>query len=175
MSQTTVNQEFWSVFNARRVKAPDLRGPDAAVSSIVGWFENHKRMLARLKRQAARVERLEKEIHNLSAARFKEAAEECRDLARVKKLTGPALDRAMAVVREGCFRAIEKRPFPVQIMGALAMINGYVSEMASGEGKTMTASLGASILGWGGKPVRIITVQDYLGARGREEMGRDYK
>src|SRR5688500_2459476 len=174
MSRVATN-EFFQVFNARRVKAPELKGPDVLVNSFVGWFKNRQPYLKKLQAQAARIEKLEPEIHNLSAARFKETVEDLTAMARLGKMKGEALDRGMAVVREGCFRAIEKRPFPVQLMGALAMVNGYVSEMASGEGKTMTASLGASILGWGGKPVRIITVQDYLGARGREEMGRDYK
>jgi len=62
----------------------------------------------------------------------------------------------------------------VQIMGALAMCEGFVTEMATGEGKTITASLAASIWGWGGKPVHIITVNDYLVGRDAEEMGPTY-
>jgi len=50
------------------------------------------------------------------------------------------------------------RPFPVQIMGAVAMIRGAVAEMATGEGKTLTAAVAASILGLAGKPVHVITV-----------------
>src|SRR2546423_13438793 len=60
-------------------------------------------------------------------------------------------------------------------MGALAMCEGFVTEMASGEGKTITASLAASIWGWGGKPVHIITVNDYLVSRDADEMGPTYK
>lgn len=174
MSQSATH-EFWSVFHARRVKAPDLRGPDALVSSAVGWVQNRRRVLARLRRQAARVERLEPEIHGLATAKLSEAVEEGRELARLNKLKGAALDRGLAVVREGCFRAIGKRPYPVQIMGALAMCEGYVTEMATGEGKTITASLAASIWGWGGKPVHIITVNDYLVGRDAEEMGPTYR
>jgi preprotein translocase subunit SecA len=172
---STAAHEFWSVFNARRVKAPDLRGPDQLVSTAVGWVKNRRRVLARLKRQAERIEKLEPEIHALSTARIAEAVEECRVLARLSKLKDAALDRGMAIVREGCFRAIGKRPYPVQVMGALAMCEGYVTEMATGEGKTITASLAASIWGWGGKPVHIITVNDYLVGRDAEEMGPTYK
>src|SRR5689334_12041932 len=155
---TTVTHELWSVFDARRVKAPELRGPDAVVSAAVGWFANRRRVLARLKKQAARIELLEPEIHNLSAAAFQDAVAESTAMARLGKLKGDALDRGTAIVREGCFRAIGKRPYPVQIMGALAMCENFITEMATGEGKTITAALAASLMGWGGKPIHIITV-----------------
>jgi preprotein translocase subunit SecA len=174
MSSTPAH-EFWSVFHARRVKAPDLRGPDALVSSWVGWIQNRRRVLARLKRQAERIEKLEPEIHALSTAKLAEGVEECRVLARLNKLKNSTLERGMAIVREGCFRAIGKRPYPVQIMGALAMVEGFITEMATGEGKTITASLAASIWGWAGKPVHIITVNDYLVERDAEEMGPTYR
>ena len=66
------------------------------------------------------------------------------------------------------------RPFPVQLMGALAMTNGFVAEMATGEGKTLTAALAGCIWGWAGRPVHIITVNDYLVARDAEEMSPVY-
>jgi len=174
MSQVATH-EFWSVFNARRVKAPELRGPDHLVSAMVGWYQNRKPLLRRLEKQARRIEALESEIHNLSSARFKEAVEECQVLARLNRLKGPALDRGMAIVREGVVRAIEKRPFLVQIIGALAMYEGLIAEMATGEGKTIAASLVASLWGWAGKPVHIITVNDYLVERDAEEMGPTYR
>src|SRR5829696_3868553 len=100
---STAAHEFWSVFHARRVKAPDLRGPDQLVSAAVGWVKNRRRVLARLRRQAERIERLEPEIHALSSARINEEVEECRVLARLSKLKDAELDRGMAIVREGCF------------------------------------------------------------------------
>src|SRR3954469_20242932 len=172
---TALDSELWSVFDARRVKAPELRGIDATANGIVGWFKNHRPILARLKAQAARIELLEPEIHNLGATRFREAVEECRDLARLNRLKGAALDRAMAIVREGALRAIGLRPYPVQLMGALAMADGFIAEMATGEGKTLTAALGATIWGWAGKPVHVITVNDYLVGRDAEEMGPVYE
>jgi preprotein translocase subunit SecA len=72
-----------------------------------------------------------------------------RDLGRLNRLKGPALDRALAMAREAAIRGLGLRPFPCQIMGALAMIKGWVAEMATGEGKTITAALAASHLGLG--------------------------
>src|SRR5438132_11647033 len=102
---SSASHEFWAVFYARKVKAPELKGPDAMINGAVGVVRNRLPTLARLKRAAERVEKLEPEIHNLSAAKFQEAVEEQRDLARLNRLKGEKLDRAMAIVREGWFRA----------------------------------------------------------------------
>src|ERR1700710_1722175 len=141
MPLAPVKSDLYAVFHARRVKAPKLRGLDAGANQVVGWVQNRRPVLARLQAQAARIEELEPEIHALGAQRFKEQVSESRDLARRHRLTDAALDRAMALVREGAWRALGLRPFPVQIIGALAMIGGAVAEMATGEGKTLTASL----------------------------------
>jgi preprotein translocase subunit SecA len=172
---SVVSDDLWSIFDARRVKAPELKGLDQFFSGFVGWAKNKRRVLGGLMVQAARVEALEPEIHDLGAQRFAEAVGESRDLARLGRLEGAALDRAMAIAREAALRAIGLRPFPVQIAGALAMLQGLVTEMATGEGKTLTAALTAAIWGWHGKPVHIITVNDYLVARDAEEMGPVYR
>src|SRR5438477_12824288 len=126
---SSATNELWSIFDARRVKAPELRGLDAFVNTFRGFFRNRRPVLRRLRAQAARIEKLEPEIHALGSTHFQEAVAECRDLARLNKLTGPALDRATALAREAAWRAIGKRPFPVQIMGALAMSEGAIAEM----------------------------------------------
>src|SRR4051812_373853 len=167
--------ELWSIFDARRVKAPELRGLDIAVNGVVGWFRNRRPVLGKLKAAAARIEKMEAEIHALGATRFREEVGKCRELARLQKLEGDALERGLGLAREAAWRAIGKRPFPVQLMGALAMVEGNVSEMATGEGKTLTASLAASIWAWSGRPVHIITVNDYLVARDAQLMGPVYE
>ncbi len=91
------------------------------------------------------------------------------------KLKDDRLEWATALAREAVWRAIDKRPFLVQIIGALAMCEGYIAEMATGEGKTLTAAMAGSIWGWAGKPVHVITVNDYLVQRDAEEMGPIYK
>src|SRR5690348_2179243 len=174
MTQIATN-ELWQIFDARRVKAPELKGLDAMANGVAGWFKNRRPVLARLRAQVDRVEKLEPEIHNLGATKFQEAVAEVRDLARVNRLEGQMLDRAVALVREAALRALGMRPFAVQLMGALAMTEGAVAEMATGEGKTLTASLAASMWAWAGRPVHIITVNDYLVQRDAEEMGPVYE
>src|SRR5688500_9278772 len=124
------NSELRSIYDARRVKAPELRGMDSLVNGWVGFFKNRTPVLPQLKAQAARIEKLEPEIHGLSLARFKEETNKLRDEARLGRLEGELLDRALAVTREAVVRAVGKRPFLVQLMGALAMIRGAVAEMA---------------------------------------------
>src|SRR5687768_15437631 len=145
------NNELWAIFDARRVKAPELRGLDIFVNGIRGWVTNRIPVLKQLKAQAERIEALEPEIHELSAARFREEVAACREAARLGKLEGPVQDRAVAVAREACWRSIGKRPYLVQVMGALAMHRGAVAEMATGEGKTLTAAMAASIMAWQGR------------------------
>ena len=164
------SQELWAVFDARRIKAPELRGPDHLVSAAAGFLANRRPVVSKLRQTAARVELLEKEIHEFGVDRFRTAVAEVRDEARLGHLVGPVLDRAMALVREAVWRALGLRPFPVQIMGALAMQAGYVAEMATGEGKTITAAMIASLWGLEGRPLHVITVNDYLVQRDATEM-----
>jgi preprotein translocase subunit SecA len=172
---SVASDDLWSIFDARRVKHPELRGLDQFFSGIVGWAVNKRRVLARLMEQADRIEKLEPEIHNLGAQKFGDEVSAARDLARLGQLEGEALDRAMAIAREAALRAIGLRPFKVQLAGALAMMEGLIAEMATGEGKTLTATLTAAVWAWHGKPVHIITVNDYLVGRDAEEMGPVYR
>jgi len=108
-------------------------------------------MLSRLKAQAARIELLEPQVRHLSSVEFQDKVHDLRALARVNRLKGESLDMAMAVIREAAFRSVGMRPFPVQLMGALAMCEGTISEMATGEGKTLTARAGRFAVGVVGK------------------------
>ncbi|MGH7176666.1 MAG: hypothetical protein ACREJC_04735, partial [Tepidisphaeraceae bacterium] len=134
------SSELWSIFDARRVKQPELRGLDLLVNGFVGFFRNRRPGLKQLREAADRIELLEPEIHALGAEQFRGNVADARDLARLGRLTGAHLERAAGLAREACWRSIGKRPFPVQLMGALAMCQGAVAEMATGEGKTITAA-----------------------------------
>src|SRR5437763_15178402 len=148
MTTQIANDELWSVFNARRVKMPELKGLDAFVNKGVGWAKNRRPLLSGLKAQAKRVEVLEKEIHELGAERFREEVAKLRDEARLGRLEGPLMDRALGIAREAAVRATGLRPYPGQIMGGSAMCHDLIAEMATGVGKALTASLAASLLAW---------------------------
>jgi preprotein translocase subunit SecA len=85
------------------------------------------------------------------------------------------LAEAFAVVREAGKRALSMRHFDVQLMGGMALHNGKISEMRTGEGKTLVATLPAYLNALTGKGVHVVTVNDYLAQRDADWMGRIYK
>jgi preprotein translocase subunit SecA len=92
---------------------------------------------------------------------------------------GEALDsllpEAFAVMREAGRRVLEMRHFDVQLIGGMALHNGKIGEMRTGEGKTLVATLPAYLNALTGKGVHIITVNDYLASRDAEWMGRVHR
>jgi preprotein translocase subunit SecA len=85
------------------------------------------------------------------------------------------LPEAFAVVREAAVRTIGQRHFDVQIMGGAALHRGWIAEMKTGEGKTLTATLAAYLNALWGEGVHIVTVNDYLAKRDSEWMGQIYR
>ncbi len=85
------------------------------------------------------------------------------------------LPEAFAVVREVAKRKVKMRHFDVQLIGGIVLYQGKISEMATGEGKTLVATLPAYLVALQGKGVHIVTVNDYLARRDREWMGPIYE
>ncbi len=82
---------------------------------------------------------------------------------------------AFAAIREADDRILGKRPFRVQIIGGIILHQGRIAEMKTGEGKTLVATMPAYLNALSGKGVHVVTVNDYLARRDREEMGRVYE
>jgi preprotein translocase subunit SecA len=80
------------------------------------------------------------------------------------------LPDTLAIMAEISDRTLGLRPYPVQILGAMALYRGYLTEMATGEGKSLTACYPAILAAWTGKPCHIITANDYLAGRDSVEM-----
>ena len=85
------------------------------------------------------------------------------------------IPEAFAVVREAARRTVNMRHFDVQLIGGIVLFEGKIAEMATGEGKTLVATLPAYLRGLLGKGVHIVTVNDYLARRDREWMGPIYE
>ena len=96
------------------------------------------------------------------------------ELRRSRMKDEAALAKTFALLREACERVTGKRPYDVQIVGAHALLKGMVAHMATGEGKTLTASLAAAAAALAGLPVHVVTVNDYLAARDAESMSPLY-
>ena len=122
----------------------------------------------------AKINALEAEFEALSDDGIKEKTAEFK--ARIEK--GEALDNllpeAFANVREASKRALGLRPFDVQLMGGIFLHQGNISEMKTGEGKTLVAVLPAYLNALTGRGVHVVTVNDYLAKRDAEWMGKVY-
>ena len=98
-----------------------------------------------------------------------------RERLRIEGLDDASIAEGFAIVREMADRTIGMRHFDVQLEGGLALLRGAIAEMETGEGKTLAATLAASVAGLAGIPVHVITVNDYLTTRDAEWMGKLYE
>ena len=121
------------------------------------------------------VNRHDQSFRHLDDDALRSLADDVRAQLRKDGLNLEAVAKAFALIREAAARTIGKRPFDVQILGGWVLLNGLVAEMATGEGKTLTAVLPAATAALTGVPVHIITVNDYLTARDAELMGPIYR
>jgi preprotein translocase subunit SecA len=151
-------------------------GLDAFVDHAVGAVRRRQSVLARLREQAEEIDSLAESYRVLSDGVLKARLNEHREwFRRYGAGDETRLNEALAAIREAADRQLSMRPFVVQLMGALAMHRGYLAEMATGEGKTLTASLHAIIAGWARRPCQIVTVNDYLAQRDAEWLGPLYR
>ncbi len=131
--------------------APELpTGLDLAWDMAAGLLRRATRRRGYFLAGARRVLALEKEVAALTDARLRDAALDMRRLFHTARDTRQHQYRAMAIVREVAARQHGEKPYPVQVAGALALHNGCVVEMATGEGKTLTATMPAVLAGWRG-------------------------
>ena len=126
-------------------------------------------------RTAQRVLNMEKDYTNHSDAALRDVAQKMRNTFRLGRQTKDDVLRAFAVVREVSARVMGMKHHKVQVAAAMAMHSGCVVELATGEGKTLSATMPAVIAGWRGRGCHVITVNDYLAARDAETMGPIYK
>ncbi len=119
-----------------------------------------------------KVNSLEEIIEKLSDEELKQKTEEFKGRLKKGETLDDILPEAFAVVREASKRVLGLRHYDVQIIGGVVLHQGRVSEMRTGEGKTLVATLPSYLNALAGKGVHIITVNDYLAKRDRDEMGR---
>ncbi len=120
----------------------------------------------------AKVNSLEADILPLSDADFPKKTQEFKDRLAKGESLDDMLPEAFALVREAAKRNLGERHYDVQLIGGLALHNGKIAEMKTGEGKTLVATLPAYLNALTGKGVHIITVNDYLARRDAVLMGQ---
>ncbi len=132
------------------------------------------RLIKQYRKTVAVINALEAEYETLSDEQLRGKTDEFR--ARVGQ--GEELDKilpeAFAVVREGSKRVMKMRHFDVQMVGGISLHNGKISEMGTGEGKTLTATLAVYLNALSNKGVHVVTVNDYLASRDAKWMGKLY-
>lgn len=133
------------------------------------------RTLKKLQRIAKLVEGLEDSFAELSDEELRGETEAFRERLAQGENLDDLLPEAFAAVREAARRTIGLFPFPVQIMGGANLHMGNISEMKTGEGKTLVATMPAFLNALTGRGVHIITVNDYLASYQSELMGRVFR
>jgi preprotein translocase subunit SecA len=132
------------------------------------------RLLKKYRHTVAKINAMEASLEQLSdeALRAKTEAFKLR-VAQGESLEA-LLPEAFAVVREGSKRVMKMRHFDVQLLGGMSLHDGKISEMGTGEGKTLTATLPVYLNALSGKGVHVVTVNDYLASRDAVWMGKLY-
>jgi len=141
-------------------------------SSIFG--SRNSRNLKRYQKIVAIINKMEATLESLSDDELVNKSNHLRSQAAEKNLDD-LLPEAFALVREASKRKLGLRHFDVQIMGAIALHEGNISEMRTGEGKTLVATMPAYLNALAGNAVHIVTVNDYLASRDASWMGEVYQ
>ncbi len=132
------------------------------------------RILKQYRRQVSQINALEPQLEQLSDEQLQAKTAEFRQQLEQGKTLDSLLPEAFAVVREASKRVFGMRHFDVQMLGGIALHNGKIAEMRTGEGKTLTATLPVYLNALPGKGVHVVTVNDYLARRDAEWMGKLY-
>ncbi len=160
----------WQTLSNMGSGKPLPKGLDAAWDRLSGALVRAGTRTKKFLDRANSIVLLEKQYSDLTDDKLRELGLEYRDRFRRGREVGQDVDHVFAIVREAAWRTMGLKPFPVQIAGALAMEAGCFVEMATGEGKTLTATMPALLGGWRGRGCHVITANDYLATRDAETM-----
>ena len=142
-------------------------------NKVVGT--RNDRQLRRMRRSVERINALEPALTALSDAELRARTDALRGRVGQGEALESVLPEAFAVVREAGRRTLDMRHFDVQLVGGIVLHEGKISEMRTGEGKTLVATLPAYLNALTGRSVHIVTVNDYLAKRDAQWMGAIYE
>lgn len=144
----------------------------ALLDKLFGSFND--REVKRLSKMVEQIEALEPQMQTLSDPELAAKTVEFRERVAAGTELADLLPEAFAVVREASVRTIGLRHYPVQLLGGIVLHQGRISEMKTGEGKTLVATLPVYLNALEGRGVHVVTVNDYLAKRDKEWMGKIY-
>jgi len=151
------------------------QGLDALWHRVGGVAKRLAGSRGALLRQAEHIVSMEKRFRHLPDRQLQDMVSRMRDRFCLGRECAEDRDCAFALVREVADRTVGLRPFPVQVAAGLAMASGAIAEMATGEGKTLAATMPAVIAGWRGRGCHVITANEYLAKRDAEWMAPVYR
>ncbi len=143
------------------------------VKHIVG--SRNQRLIKQISRVVAEVNAFEPQMRGLADEALRAKTDEFRDRLKQGTTLDELLPEAFAVVREAARRRLDLRHYDVQIVGGVVLHRGKIAEMATGEGKTLVATLPAYLNALSGKGVHIVTVNEYLAHRDADWMRPVYE
>jgi len=165
---------LWADLSTPRDRDVAFKGADVFGATLVGYGARFKR--ARTERgRAERILSASRSLRGRSNAGLRQAADEARSLVLLNRSSADAIDATYAAATEAIRRTLGFELHPEQIMAALAMARGCCCELATGEGKTVSAVLPAALDGFFGRGVHVITVNDYLAGRDAETTSEAYR
>lgn len=144
------------------------------VTSVLTKFfgSRNQRLVKQMGKTVTKINALEPEYEKLSDDQIKQKTQEFKERVSKKESLDSILPEAFALVREASKRSIGLRHFDVQLVGGMVLHSGRISEMRTGEGKTLVATLPAFLNALSGHSVHIITVNDYLAQRDGQWMSK---
>jgi preprotein translocase subunit SecA len=146
-----------------------------AINFLTKLFgSRNDRLIKQYRKTVVQINSLEAEYEALSDEQLRAKTDEFRQRVAQGETLDKILPEAFAVVREGSKRAMKMRHFDVQMLGGISLHNGKISEMRTGEGKTLTATLAVYLNALANKGVHVVTVNDYLASRDAQWMGKLY-
>ena len=140
------------------------------LSKVLG--SNNERLIKKYTGLVAKTSSFESQMQSLSDQDLADKTNQFRERLNSKETLDDILPEAFAVVREASQRSLGLRHYDVQLIGGMVLNEGSISEMGTGEGKTLVATLPAYLNALAGKGVHIVTVNDYLAKRDAEWMGK---
>jgi len=149
-----------------------VMGIKSILEGVIGTYSD--RELKRIYPIVDKVEACEPEIQKLTDTELKAKTPEFKERLANGETLDDILPEAFAVVREASKRVLGMRHFRVQLIGGIVLHQGRISEMKTGEGKTLVATLPVYLNALAGKGVHVVTVNDYLARRDSEWMGKVY-
>ncbi|MGM7683372.1 preprotein translocase subunit SecA [Cytobacillus sp. Hm23] len=138
-------------------------------------FDGNKRQITKLEKLAAQIDSLSADMANLTDEQLQSKTAEFKGRYDKGEKLDDMLVEAFAVVREAAKRVLGLYPYKVQLMGGVSLHDGNISEMKTGEGKTLTATMPVYLNALTGKGVHVVTVNEYLASRDAHEMGQLYE